>query len=171
MVAWFSVRTHNAGVAGSNPARVTRKAPLIRKATRKYLTKSTSLEKNEQSCLWFLLSSSTPRCITYIMVLWIALYSQGETGIKGIWLSLLNVSILLLLFSGRYLLLHFHSYAIFLSYAFSFICNFSVICILIHMQFFCHMHFNSYAIFLSYAFSFICNFSVICIFIHMQSFT
>ena len=32
-VLWLSVRTHNTGVVSSNPARVTIKTPLVRKAT------------------------------------------------------------------------------------------------------------------------------------------
>ena len=38
------MRTHITGVAGSNPARVTNKSPLVKKATESYLTKATSLE-------------------------------------------------------------------------------------------------------------------------------
>ena len=48
VVSWFggfSMRTHNTGVVSSNPARVTIKTPLARKALGNHLIKSTALEK------------------------------------------------------------------------------------------------------------------------------
>ena len=45
VVKWLSVRSHNAGVIISNPARVTIKAPLSRTATGNHLVKFTSVQK------------------------------------------------------------------------------------------------------------------------------
>ena len=47
LMQWFSVKTHNARVVGSNPASVTIETPLVRKAMGNHLIKSTSLEKPE----------------------------------------------------------------------------------------------------------------------------
>ena len=49
------MRTHNTRVSSSIPLCVTIKTPLVRKATRNHLIKSTSLEKLQSSHLWFLL--------------------------------------------------------------------------------------------------------------------
>ena len=41
------MQTHNVEVVSSNPARVTIKTQLVRKATRNHLVKSTSIEKTQ----------------------------------------------------------------------------------------------------------------------------
>ena len=53
---WLSMWTYNTGAASSNPTFVT-KTPLVRKATGNHFIKSTSLEKNSEPCLWFLVLS------------------------------------------------------------------------------------------------------------------
>ena len=45
MVKWISMRPCNIGLVSSNPAHVTIKGALMRKATGNHLIKSTSLEK------------------------------------------------------------------------------------------------------------------------------
>ena len=50
---------HNAGVLSSIPPCVTIEMPLVRKAMGSHLIKSTSLEKNSEPCLWFLLRSKS----------------------------------------------------------------------------------------------------------------
>ena len=50
---------HNAGVLSSIPPCVTIEMPLVRKAMGSHLMKSTSLEKNSEPCLWFLLRSKS----------------------------------------------------------------------------------------------------------------
>ena len=56
---WLSMRTHNTGVVSSIPPCVTFKTPLVMKATGNHLMNSTSLEKNSEPCLWFLLRSKS----------------------------------------------------------------------------------------------------------------
>ena len=57
VVSWLGIRTHNTGIIGLNPPRVTMKTPLVRKATGNHLMNSTSLEKNSEPCIWFLACS------------------------------------------------------------------------------------------------------------------
>ena len=49
MVPWLSVRTHNTEFASLNPAHVTIRMPLARKATGSHLTKSNFLEKDSRA--------------------------------------------------------------------------------------------------------------------------
>ena len=61
---WLSVQTRKTGVVSSNPARVTIKTPLVRKAMGNHLTKAVSLEKVSELCLLSRLrsKSSVRRC-------------------------------------------------------------------------------------------------------------